>query len=425
MFYSGKAMLALLFLFALLPKVLIADNDWIYERNKRIYCEYPICHFNINNDNHFSPLIPAKYITKAKWLGDYHYMYLIFNKPKENDQKNFFLELNDVKSGETLISNGDCYQLELDKNVQYELRIYKTYEKDALVQLKFIGLNPSFFMSVKIKFPLDIDIYAYSIKLDRGNSLWKKQQQGLIEYLEKYQQNLVKEEEIKKEASDKIKKILKIILRKELDIGVSEIYNLATYIIPTNFAIFTVSIRYSLGDSTERYFNDKEIIISDSFYVKGVLMSKKNSLDFLGDNVDVTNEIKNLIDIYNGGIENLIYGLEFGTDSYSLTVSTCYNCRYVNYIFRFYIAENSNIYLEIDLQIEFINNNLFKPIESHIEYFKEAFKQSFEDFKNDEVFWTSVKIGMGIGLLPVLGGAFKGIGQGIGILYPAIEKVLS
>ena len=214
-------------------------------------------------------------------------------------------------------------------------------------------------------------------------------------------------------------------MRKELDIGVSEIYNLATYIIPTNFAIVTLSIRYSLGDSTERYFKDNDIIISDSFYVKGVLMSKKNSLDFLGDNVDVTNEIKNLIDIYNGGIENLIYGLEFGTDSYSLTVSTCYNCRYVNYIFRFYIAENSNIYLEIDLQIEFINNNLFKPIESHIEYFKEAFKQSFEDFKNDEVFWTSVKIGMGIGLLPVLGGAFKGIGQGIGILYPAIEKVLS
>ena len=204
-------------------------------------------------------------------------------------------------------------------------------------------------------------------------------------------------------------------MRKELDIGVSDIYNLATYIIPTNFATITVSIRYSLGDSTERYFKDNDIIISDSFYVKGVLMSKKNSLDFLGDNVDVTNEIKNLIDISTGGIDNLIYGLEFGTDSYSLTVSTCYNCRYVNYIFRFYIVENSNIYLEIDLQIEFINNNLFKPVESHIKYFKEAFKQSWEDLKNDEIFWTGVKIGMGIALLPALGG-IKIIGQGVGIV---------
>ena len=47
-----------LFLLLLISKLTIENNSWIYERNKNVYCEYPLCHFNIFNDIPFSPIIP-------------------------------------------------------------------------------------------------------------------------------------------------------------------------------------------------------------------------------------------------------------------------------------------------------------------------------------------------------------------------------
>ena len=391
-----------LFLLLLISKLTIENNSWIYERNKNVYCEYPLCHFNIFNDIPFSPIIPYKFISKAQFLGDYHYIYLLFNKPKDTDQKVFFLEVNDTKTGQSLITGGDCYKIDLDKNNQYELQIYEPLTTETLLQLQFIGLNQNFFQSITLKFPLDIIIFAYCIKLDHSNSLWKNQQQGLIKYLEKLEQISINEKKIKNKALEVVGKIVKKLLRRELDITVQDIHNLGTFMFITNFAIITVSLRYNLGDSTERYFKDNEIKINEEFYVKGVLTSKKNMLDFLGEDIEINNNIKNLAEIVSGGLNNLVYGSEFGNDHFSLTISTCYECKYVNLIFRFYDYYNNNVYLEIDVKVEFLNDNLLGPLDFFLERLREEAEIQWAEIQEHPFLW-GLKVGLLLGSLPYLG----------------------
>ena len=56
---------------------------------------------------------------------------------------------------------------------EYELRIYKKLYVNSVISIKFLGLNPEFFMMVKLKFARDLSIYFNGVMLTNLNSLNK------------------------------------------------------------------------------------------------------------------------------------------------------------------------------------------------------------------------------------------------------------
>jgi hypothetical protein len=46
-------------------------------------------------------------------------IYLKFNIPENQEQKNFYLEAYDISDGETIITDGDCYFINTTENIDY------------------------------------------------------------------------------------------------------------------------------------------------------------------------------------------------------------------------------------------------------------------------------------------------------------------
>ena len=67
-----------------------------------------------------------------------------------------------------------------------------------MIQIKFLGLNPQFFMKVNIKFSRDLSIYFSGVMLTYENSLNKSDIKELKDYNEKLQ--IIKQNERKAQA---------------------------------------------------------------------------------------------------------------------------------------------------------------------------------------------------------------------------------
>ena len=365
---NGEIIFGLILLFVYLPIISIESNEWIYGRNKNMYCHNNIlCTFIITNNNPFSPMIPTSYINHAI-LGDYFYIYFTFIKPDINAQKIFYLEAYDIKLNQTVISNGDCYLLNLTMKLKYELRIYKQTLNEGLIQLQFLGLNPNFFMNVEIRFPFSSDIYIWGFMLTKYNSLWKREQKKLIEYLEQLQPKIIKQNERKIQALEKTNQILKNLFGKVLSTDVEFNNNYFTTTIPIPpIILVTISITVGINESTEKIFKTEEKIISETVVLKGEIQNTKNIFDFLGENINIDNNIKKLIELLDYQVNKLIFSLGLENDSFSLTISYCFECTYIDITLRFFDPVNNNIYFEIDIKIEITNELLLKPVRFIIE----------------------------------------------------------
>ena len=63
MFKSEKIILSLLLLLLLLPNVSKENNDWLYERNTKIFCpsQNSICEANITYNHPYTPMIDGNF----------------------------------------------------------------------------------------------------------------------------------------------------------------------------------------------------------------------------------------------------------------------------------------------------------------------------------------------------------------------------
>ena len=158
-------------LFFLLMNFSIEGYDWYYKKNKKIFCadKEEGCTFTISSNNPISPKIPTSILEHALIMGDYKYIYLIFYP--EGQIKRFYLMAYDSSSKETIISNGDIYDIDCSEKNKYEIQIFKPLKTNSLIQFLFLGLPENFYMEVEIRFKLNPILYLDDIKLNDENSL--------------------------------------------------------------------------------------------------------------------------------------------------------------------------------------------------------------------------------------------------------------
>ncbi len=163
------------------------------------------CQFDISANYPMSPKIPTSFPHGAI-LSDYKYIYILFKVLRSQNLKTFYLEAYDTSSGETIISNGDCYLIDLTKNTKYELRIFKELKTKSFIQFSFLGLPKNCILHVTLLFNLDIDLYFSDIYLEKSNSLYKNKQQTYVKYLDEYNNYLTYQKNRKKCVKKPLKK---------------------------------------------------------------------------------------------------------------------------------------------------------------------------------------------------------------------------
>ena len=104
-----------------------------------------------------------------------------------------------------------------------------------MIQLQFFGLNPKFSALVEVSFGLDIFIYGSGIKFGLDNSLFKLEQNSIIEYLNELEIKKAEQNIRKSKAIEKTKKILKTLFGKIIsDTSLDFNNNIFTIMIPVS-----------------------------------------------------------------------------------------------------------------------------------------------------------------------------------------------
>ena len=343
------------------------------------------CIFPISSNYPKSPKIPTALPTQAI-LGSYRYIYLLFSIPKNQAQKTFYLEAYDTSDGKTIISDGDCYFINTNTNTDYELRIDLHLKENSFIQFGFFGLSNNFKMTVKLKFTLDQLLYLTDIALTSLNSRNKDSQTNLVEYNREMNIKLAKQKERQILAKQAITRIVKKMFDFTIDIELMD----EQYIYSQTFSVppFTVTVSWAVGleYSTEKYFQSKGDILSETKVIKGKINAHTDGLNLFDGKINIDNKYLNILkvlDAYNKKINNMV--LEFGleTDYYTVTVSIdSYNA--LIYTIRYYYGYSEIIYYEIEIKIEVDNNLLLELIKSKANSYANVDEYSYPDINMDQ-----------------------------------------
>ena len=350
-------MLNLLLLFSLLFPFSIGNSDWFYERNGVAFCpnRTELCYSNITYNNPYTPKIPAYFLNTAILSPHYYYIYLIFDFPKNQANRKFYLEATDISRNETVISNGDCYLIDVKNIYEYELRIYKKLYVNSVISIKFLGLNPEFFMMLKLKFARDLSIYFNGVMLTNLNSLNKSSIPELMEYDAEMQQKILNQNKRKAQAIEKTNKILLHLFGKTLNTDIEFKENTVTQIIPAPFILITVTIAVGLEESTENFFKptDDEQILSDIISVHGDISVESDMFEnVFSDKISVDNYILKLIKLSNKKINDVVLSFGLDTEIYSLSIARSLTKNCIIFTFRFYDPITHKNFYEIEIKIE-------------------------------------------------------------------------
>ena len=371
MFNIYKIFLTSIFLFLYSIEI---EKNWFYERSKNIFCAKQ-CSFNISSSYPFSPKIPTDIPVEAI-LDSYKYIYLIFRVP--NDQINkFYLMAYITSTNETIISNGDFYEINLNENNEYEIRIFKELKINSYIQFLFLGLPKNILIKVDIKFKLDLYLYFHDIALSKDNSKNSSNEIIILKFLE----DMKKQQNNQIQRLNEVKEITNIILKKMFDITIT--FNLNEFsfseIIPAFPYIVTVSYNVGLELSTNEFFEPEKNKFSETKIVNNEIVF--HSEDLLKGEVKIDNKLIKFIDLYNKNIQDIILGISLETKSYSLTVSTngLFDC--IIYTFRFFkdINETTIVY-EIEIKIEMMNKLLAELVNNQQSILERVFNP--ETIKN-------------------------------------------
>ena len=360
----------------------LEDSSWFYERNKNVYCpsKYEFCDCEITFNNPYTPIIPGKFLNQAI-LSYYRYIYLIFIFPSEEIQKTFYLEATDITKGKTVISNGDCYPIDLNKNVQYELRIYQPVY-DTEISIKFLGLNPGFKIQLSIKFLRDLNIYYNGIMLTNTNSLYQSQVLELIENNDRLKPLEIRQKERKERALQTANKILMNLFGKTLDTDAIFKENIftQTFFIPPVLLV-TLSTAVGLEETTESLFkpNDDEEKISEHISVYGGVTLDSNMFDdILGDNWIVTNFFMELLKLYNQKVNDLVFYLGLQTEVFTLTISKSLTKPCIILTLRFFDQVTHKNFYEIEIKVELTNQMILDMVLETQTILANAFYEAIE-----------------------------------------------
>ncbi len=377
-------MLNLLFLLLLLFPFSIGNSDWFYERNGVAFCpnKSELCYSNITYNNPYTPKIPAYFLNTAILFPHYYYIYLIFDFPKNQTNRRFYLEATDISLNETVISNGDCYLINVKNIKEYELRIYKKLYTNSVISIKFLGLNPGFFMMLKLKFARDLSIYYNGVMLTDLNSLNKSSVPELMEYDAEMQQKILNQNKRKAEAIEKTNKILLNLFGKTLNTDIE--FKETTFtqiIIPGPFILVTVTMAVGLEESTENFFKptDDEQILTDIISVHGDISVESDMFEnVFSDKISVDNDILNLIKILNKKINDVVLTIGLDTEVYSLSIASSLTKYCIIFTFRFYDQVTHKNFYEIEIKIELKHKWLMDAVLAANSVLSEALNKAAE-----------------------------------------------
>ena len=348
-------------LFFLLMNFSIEGYDWYYKKNKKIFCadKEEGCTFTISSNNPISPKIPTSILEHALIMGDYKYIYLIFYP--EGQIKRFYLMAYDNSNKETIISNGDIYDIDCSEKNKYEIQIFKPLKTNSLIQFLFLGLPENFYMEVEIRFKLNPILYLDDIKLNDENSLKSSDNENILKYLD----------EMDRKSNAQIKRI---IAAKQIFSKIAKnLFDTTIYLSGYEFTwseiimappclIVTISYEVGLEISTEKFFETENNILSETKIIKGKIDSHYDGLDLLDGNVNIDNNLLKYFDLYNKNIQEIILSFGLETESCSITVSTNALLNCIIYTLRFFNDnESGTILYEIEIKIE-INNNMLAQL---------------------------------------------------------------
>lgn len=420
MFKRGNKIFFVFVLFLSLINVSMENINWIYERNKNAYCpdRDKVCYANITYNNPYTPKIPKSYLRTAILSPNYYYIYLIFDLPNKTTQNKFFLEAIDISRDKSVISNGDCYLIELKNKFEYELRIYETLFSNSTIQIKFFGLNQGFAMNLQIKFAKDLNIYFYGIMLTDENSLGKSNTQEYIVYEKELKQKIENQNERKKEAIEKANTILTNLFKKTLGTDIEFKETIFSDTIPvTPFLLVTVTIAVGLEASTENILvPNEEETISSAISLHGDISLESDMFDkILGDNLSVDNTVLNLMKIYNKIVEDIILNLGLDTDDFSLSISKSLTKPYTALTFRFYDVVTHKIFYEIEIKVELTNKWILDLMMQTQEAFSQVLNK-ITDFNEKYGKDIDIFIYVLIGVIVILSLIFLSIPAIVGLL---------
>ena len=379
----------IIFILFLLPILIVSldDSDWYYERNSKVFCPHrdQLCYSNITYNNPYTPKIPGDFLHTAILYPHYHYIYLIFSFPRNQTQRKFYLEANDITKNETVITNGDIYSINIRNIYEYELRIYKPVLSNTTIQLKFLGINPEFFMYLTIKFARDLSIYYNGVMLTDQNSLNKSDIPELNNSDEKLLEKIKKQNERKAKAIETANTILSNLFGKEITTDIEFKANVYTEIIPMPFFLVTISISVGLEESTENFFKptDDEITIFDLFSLNGDISFESNMFEnafseYLSIDNSIFNALSNLAKVFNKKVTDLILNIGLETETYSLTLSYSLTKNYISMIFRFFEPVYHKNFYEIEIKVELYNNWIIDKVSQVQVVFSDAINKAAE-----------------------------------------------
>lgn len=433
MIIDEKKILSLLFLLFSLLNSSKEDNDWFYERNKKLFCpsRNSSCQVNITYNNPYTPMILGNYLERAI-LEPYHFIYLIFDLPKKPIQRSFYLEAYDIIKNENLISNGDCYKININMINEHELRIYKPVN-NTIIQIKFLGLNPQFFMKVTIKLKRDLRIYFNGIILNYENSLNKSDIKELKDYNEESNQQTIKQNQRKTQAIEKANEILFKLFKKTLQTDFEFSQNIYTEIIPfPPFLLITITISVGYTDSTENYLEpeDDEITLTKFISFNGGIELDSDNFEIFDGNIEVDSLIFNIIQLFNKKVNDLLFTLGLGNDYFSLRISTSILNRYVSLTLSFLNPANKRIEYEIQIKIEITNRYVLELVLATQEALDGALNKAVEFDKKYGKDITSIIFAMIIVIIIltivilVAGPIIGVVGGGFIIVINGVEKII-
>ena len=335
------------------------DNEIIpIYRSEKCSNKYDGCLFTLTNDYPVSPKIPTSFPTQAI-LGDYKYIYLKFTIPQKQEKKSFYLEAYYISDGETIISNGDCYYINTNENIDYELRIFKTLRENDYIRFGFFGIPDDFIMEVKLHFILNITLYFNDIALSIKNSLNKTSIPELEEYLIEKEKKIKDQKNREKIVKEICKKIMKNMFNIDLDADLFEGDSFfSSIIVPISpFIVTKVSYVVSYVMKIENFFHRESIIISETNFKDGKIVSHQDGLDYLEGNALINNDVLKMVEYYNKRMTDKI--LDIGLDGdFTLTISTNKDINYIDYILKLYDKNNEKISSELKFQIKLTNSKI-------------------------------------------------------------------
>ena len=345
----------------------LEDINWAEEMGMDQMCsdKKKGCSFVISPNNPFSPIIPTDIPTQAILL-PYRYVYLKFSLPK-NKQYKFYLSAYDFLSGETIISNGDCYLIDLSDKLNYEIQIYKTLTTDSYIQFLFLNLKKDFSLEVEFSFELDINLYFTDGKLNMENSLYMNS----LESMKTYILEMEKQKKDQKRRLEQAREKAISIAKKLFDIDVTikplpkyTLINTGKAFIPPNF-IVSIKIAAGLQYSKDNilYIGFKEVDVNGQTQL-GVVTQRNGKTTssfsdpytFFDGKVEIDSDIRKLLKFFEKLVTKQILEPEFKEGPFTLIISVDFRNNILKYNFQF---EQDVKYFTIAYEIEFeiqVNN---------------------------------------------------------------------